>query len=259
MEHSARLSFRTFVYPLLGLLILIGVPCVVNSQMQEDWTESPQEIKILVFSHTRGYRHKNIEKGVATLKELTAKEGFGLLHTEDSLMFRRDILSDYQLVIFLSTTGDVLGPEQEDAFRSYIRNGGNFMGIHAATDTEYDWSWYGDLVGAYFESHPEEQEARVVVADPGHPATEHLPESWTHYDEWYNFKEIRPGLNVLLTLDETTYEGGTNGADHPIAWFREFDGGRMFYTGLGHTKEAFDDPYYRKHLLGGILYCLGRP
>jgi type 1 glutamine amidotransferase len=259
LKHLTRFSRQSHINFLLGLLILFSAPVDLCSQMQARRIESVQDIKILVYTHTRGYRHKSIEKGVATLKELTAGEGFGLVHTEDSLMFRPDTLSEFQLVVFLSTTGDVLGPEQEDAFRSYIQNGGNFMGIHAATDTEYDWKWYGDLVGAYFESHPEQQEARLEVREFEHPSTAHLRKSFTHFDEWYNFKEVRPGLNVLLNLDETSYEGGNNGPDHPIAWYREFDGGRMFYTGLGHTEEAFEDPDFRKHLLGGILYCLGRP
>ncbi len=131
------------------------------------------------------------------------------------------------------------------------------MGIHAATDTEYDWPWYGKLVGAYFESHPAQQRATLKNEAPNHPATAHLPESWDHYDEWYNLRDVQQGLEVLLTLDESSYTGGTNGAEHPISWCHQLSGGRAFYTGLGHTEAAFDDDNFRQHLAGGIRYCLG--
>ena len=155
----------------------------------------------------------------------------------------------------------MLNKEQEDAFKSYINGGGNFMGIHAATDTEYDWPWYGKLVGAYFESHPNDPNVRnatMEVVDRQHPSTSHLGETWERNDEWYNYKNINPDLKVLIKLDESSYEGGTNGDFHPIAWYHEFDGGRVFYTGGGHTEESFDEPDFQKHLLGGIYYCLGR-
>ncbi|MGB5819951.1 MAG: ThuA domain-containing protein [Saonia sp.] len=217
--------------------------------------------QILVFTKTVGFRHKSIEKGVATLQELGATHDFEITHTEDSLQFNNTNLKKYKLVIFLSTTLNVLGEEQEKAFEDYIKSGGSFMGIHAATDTEYDWPWYGQLVGAYFKGHPNNpniREAKISVLDKDHPSTVHLQDTWVRRDEWYNYKSINPNINVLLNLDEGSYEGGTNGANHPIAWYHEYDGGRSFYTGGGHTKKSFDDPYFRMHLLGGIMYCLGR-
>ena len=214
--------------------------------------------QVLVFTKTAGFRHKSIEKGVATLRELGKANRFEITQTEDSLQFRKEALKKYQLVVFLSTTLDVLGEEQEQAFRGYINDGGNFMGIHAASDTEYDWPWYGKLVGAYFKSHPKQQEATLLVVDRKHPSTRHLQPSWDHFDEWYNFKSLNPKVRVVIKLDESSYTGGENGENHPIAWYHEFDGGRAFYTGLGHTEEAYDDPDFRQHLLGGIAYCLGR-
>jgi type 1 glutamine amidotransferase len=151
-----------------------------------------------------------------------------------------------------------LGSEQEEAFKNYINEGGSFMGVHAAADTEYDWPWYGRLVGAYFKSHPKQQKAKIEVVDTNHAATSHLDATWMHFDEWYNYKNIHPELHVLMKLDESSYKGGENGDNHPIAWYHEFDGGRAFYTGLGHTDESYDDPNFRQHLLGGIAYCLGR-
>lgn len=214
--------------------------------------------QLLVFTKANGFRHKSIEKGVATLRNLGLEHNFGVVHTEDSLQFNTENLERYQLVVFLSTTMDVLGPDQETAFKNYINKGGSFMGIHAAADTEYDWPWYGKLAGAYFLSHPKQQEAKIDVVDRSHPSTAHLGDIWLHFDEWYNYKNINPNLHVLMKLDESSYEGGKNGDNHPIAWYHEFDGGRAFYTGLGHTEEAYDNLDFRKHLLGGIEYCLGR-
>ena len=135
------------------------------------------------------------------------------------------------------------------------------MGIHAASDTEYDWPWYGRMVGAYFDSHPNNPNVRTAtleVVNPNHPATSHLDDRWERSDEWYNFREINPDIEVLINLDEDSYEGGTNGEFHPIAWFHEYEGGRVFYTGGGHTSSSFDEPDFQQHLLGGIEYCLNR-
>lgn len=217
--------------------------------------------KILVFTKTAGYRHKSIEKGVLTLKELGAANNFAITQTEDSLQFNTSNLKKYQLVLFLNTTMNVLGENEQKAFENYIKGGGSFMGIHAATDTEYEWPWYGKLVGGYFNGHPNKpnvREAKIDVVDKNHAATKHLDATWTRSDEWYNLKNINPNLNVILNLDETSYEGGTNGENHPIAWYHEFDGGRAFYTGGGHTESSYDEPAFRQHLIGGISWCLGR-
>ncbi|MCW5516357.1 ThuA domain-containing protein [Muriicola sp. Z0-33] len=248
----------------LIILIAIGLCAVYAGDMPEGLSPHPfsgdlnYTDQVLVFTATNGYRHKSIEKGVATLKELGKENDFQVLQTEDSLYFTSENLKKYKLVIFLSTTQDVLGQEQEAAFKQYINDGGSYMGIHAAADTEYEWPWYGKLVGAYFKSHPKQQKARIEVVDKKHPATAHLDTSWMHFDEWYNYKNINPAIKVIMKLDESSYNGGENGENHPIAWYHEFDGGKAFYTGLGHTKEAYDDPAFRKHLLGGINYCLGR-
>ena len=225
----------------------------------EDVPKAPEFV--LVFSKTTGYRHKSIEKGVKTLKELGRQNGFIVLQTETSTDFNPKNLKNYKLVVFLSTTSDILEGNEQTAFENYIKNGGSFLGIHAATDTEYDWPWYGKLVGAYFESHPNNPnilDAKIDVVNKEHPSTAHLKDAWQRSDEWYNFKNLNPDISVLLNLDETSYEGGTNGENHPIAWYHEFDGGRAFYTGGGHTEESFDEPEFRQHLVGAILWCLGR-
>ncbi|MEO0527405.1 MAG: ThuA domain-containing protein [Bacteroidota bacterium] len=214
--------------------------------------------QLLVFTKTEGFRHASIDDGIAALMDLGSDNDFSVTETEDSADFNQENLEKYQLVVFLSTTQDVLNDEQQTVFENYIRSGGSFMGIHAATDTEYDWPWYGQLVGAYFNGHPNVQEASMMVLDRDHPATAHLSDTWMRRDEWYNFRNINPNINVLVNLDETSYSGGENGENHPIAWYHEFDGGRSFYTAGGHTAASFGEPDFRQHLLGGILYCLGR-
>ncbi len=213
--------------------------------------------KILVFTKTAEFRHSSIAKGVATLTTLGQTNNFEVVQTENAADFNTGNLQQYKTVVFLSTTGDVLNNVQQAEFEGYIRAGGSFMGIHAASDTEYDWPWYGQLVGAYFNGHPEIQQASVNVVN-SHPSTSQLPNPWNRTDEWYNFRNINPNINVLLNLDESSYDGGTNGNNHPHAWYHTFDGGRSFYTGGGHADANFDEPDFRAHLLGGILYCLGR-
>jgi type 1 glutamine amidotransferase len=254
---------KTHVKFIAFLLFCISFTGSSQPQMQEENIEVNKEemAQILVFTKTMGYRHKSIEKGVETLKNLGKENSFKITQTEDSLQFNDANLEKYDLVLFLSTTMDVLGTDQEQAFKNYINNGGNYMGIHAASDTEYDWPWYGKLVGAYFTSHPNDpnvREAKMKVVNREHLSTSHLKETWERNDEWYNYKNINPDMNVLIYLDETSYEGGTNGDNHPIAWYYEFDGGRVFYTGGGHTEESYDEPDFQKHLVGGINYCLGR-
>lgn len=215
--------------------------------------------KVLVFSKTAGFRHDSIPEGIAALKELGTPAGIQVTATEEAGQFTTNNLAKYDAVAFLSTTGDVLNADQQTAFENYIKNGGGYMGIHAAADTEYDWEFYGGLVGAYFHSHPAIQQATVRVEDHDHPATAHLDDAWERTDELYNYRtNPREQAKVLATLDETTYEGGTMKGDHPIAWCQSYGGGRSFYTGLGHTKESYADESFRGHLLGGMQYATGQ-
>ncbi|MCC7387580.1 MAG: ThuA domain-containing protein [Phycisphaerales bacterium] len=213
---------------------------------------------VLVYSRTAGFRHDNIPDGIRALQELGETNGFTVDATEDPAQFTPENLDKYGAVVFLSTTGDILNPEQEKAFEGFIAKGRGFVGIHAAADTEYDWPWYGELVGGYFKSHPAVQPADVLVVDPDHPSTRHLPEVWRRTDEWYNYRENPRGtVHVLLDLDESTYQNGGMDGDHPIAWCREFAGGRAFYTGGGHTTESFSEVEFLQHVLGGIRWAAG--
>lgn len=213
---------------------------------------------ILVFSKTAAFRHDNIEKGASTLLALGEKHGFVAEHSEDAAVFNDENLGRYAAVVFLSTTGTILDEEQKAAFMRYIQSGKGFVGIHAASDTEYDWPWYGRLIGGYFMSHPAIQVADIHVINKNHPSTRHLPDVWTRNDEWYDFKDLNSDTEVLMTLDEDSYTGGKMGDYHPLSWYHEYDGGRVFYTALGHTKESFDEPEFLDHILGGIWYAVGR-
>ncbi|WDF80969.1 ThuA domain-containing protein [Mucilaginibacter sp. KACC 22773] len=214
--------------------------------------------KVLVFCKTAGFHHNSIAVGVPAIMKLGAENGFTVDSTTNAEKFTAANLKQYAAVIFLSTTGDVLNDAQQTAFEQYIKAGGGFVGVHAATDTEYDWAWYGKLVGAYFKSHPKQQEAVLHIVDHDFIATKHLPEDWKRWDEWYNYKWIADDLHVLIKIDEKSYTGGENGVNHPMAWYHSFDGGRAFYTELGHTDESYADPLYLKHLLGGIQYAIGK-
>ena len=218
---------------------------------------APEPACVLVFSKAVGFRHGSIEVGVAAVEALGSANGFEVVATEDAVAFTEENLSGFDAVVFLSTTGDVLDDAQQVELERFIQAGGGFVGVHAASDTEFDWPWYGRLVGAYFQSHPRIQAARIQVVDRTHPATEHLGDTWERTDEWYDLRSISPDIDVLITLDESSYEGATTGNPHPIAWSHEVDGGRAFYTGLGHTAESYAEPDFLAHLLGGIEYAIG--
>jgi len=213
---------------------------------------------VLVFSRTAGFRHDSIAAGVAAVASLGEQHGFRVDATEAAAAFTDPNLSRYRVVIFLNTTGDVLDASQQAAFERFVRRGGGFVGVHSASDTEYDWPWYGRLVGAYFKSHPRIQPATLKVVDATHPSTVHLPVEWKRTDEWYNFRhDPAPHGRALLVIDETSYSGGTMRTRHPMAWCQEYDGGRAWYTALGHTIETYGEPLFLEHLLGGIRWAAG--
>ncbi|GAB3444746.1 ThuA domain-containing protein [Actinophytocola sediminis] len=214
---------------------------------------------VLVFSKTAGFRHDAIPTGIQLIRDLGAANNFTVTATEDSSRFTTSTLAQFETVVFLNTTGDVLNDSQQSAFESYIRGGGGYVGIHSAADTEYGWSFYGQLVGAYFSAHPAIQQATVRVENRAHQATQHLGTSWVRTDEWYDFRSnARSSARVLATLDESTYSGGTMGADHPHTWCQVVQGGRSFYTGGGHTQASYSESAFRSLVLGGIRYAASR-
>lgn len=238
------------------MLVLI---VVATSLLLTSCNKNTGTPRILVFTKTAGFHHASIPKGIAAIQKLGQENNFAVDTTVDATWFNDDTLKHYAAVVFLSTTGDVLDQFQEAAFERYIQAGGGFVGIHAATDTEYDWGWYGRMVGGYFNGHPPgTQEAVLDVVDRKDPSTKHLQDTWTRTDEWYNFKKLNPDVHVLVKIDEKSYKGGTNGDDHPMSWYHAYDGGRAWYTALGHTDESYTEPEFLQHILGGIKYAIGK-
>lgn len=216
--------------------------------------------KVLVFSKTDGFRHTSIEAGIASLKKMAAEKGFEVAFTEDAGQFTTNNLKQYAATVWLNTTGDVLNAEQQAEFERYIQSGGGYVGIHAAADCEYEWPWYGKLAGAYFLDHPNPdnvQNGKFYVVKKDHWATKGMPDEFERKDEFYSFKNINPAINVLIKIDEKTYRGGKNGDDHPMSWYHDYDGGRAFYTAMGHTDETFSEPIFLNHIYAGIQYAMG--
>jgi uncharacterized protein len=213
--------------------------------------------RMLVFTRTAGYRHDSIPAAVAAIRDLAARHGIEVDHTEDAGVFRPDDLARFKAVGFVNTTGNVLDREQQRAFEAFVEAGGGYLGIHSAADTGYDWPWYRQLLGGEFKSHPPGLQTGVVrFARPlGAPA----PIAWRVTDEFYDFASRPSGeATVIARLDESTYEGGQMGAEHPIAWCRKVHGGRSWYTGLGHRPELFADPVFLAHLDKGVRYTMSR-
>jgi len=213
--------------------------------------------RVLVFTRTLGFRHASIPVAVAALQRAAARQGMAVDHTEDPARFTASGLRRYRVVVFLSTTGDVLDRDGEAALRGFVEAGGGWVGVHAAADTEDGWPWYETLVGARFARHPAVQRATVRVVDRDHPATKGLPATWVRTDEWYDFRSNpRDRVHVLATLDESTYRGGGMGADHPIAWWHGVGRGRAFYTGGGHTAAAWAEPRFLAHVAGALRWAV---
>ena len=221
-------------------------------------TDQPaQKPTVLVFSLTKGYRHASIKDGIAAIKEMGLTNGFEVDTSENVNSFTTENLKKYKALIFLNPTGsNVFNEEQKQAFKQYINNGGGYVGIHAASDFNYEWEWYGKMVGAYFESHPKVQEAKLNIVAPKNKMVKGLPQPWLHKDEWYNFKSMNTTVKVLIKVDETSYQGGNMKNDHPISWYHEFEGGRVFYTALGHTKECYTDPLFLNHVWAGLKWAM---
>ena len=212
--------------------------------------------KVLIFSATKGFRHKSIPEGVKALQRLAVENKITADASEDPGVFTAENLKKYKGIIFLSTSGSFLNDDQKIEFQSYIRDGGGFMGIHAATTSFYEWEWYNKMIGAWFMNHPRIQPATLMVKDRTHLATRHLNDVWIHTDEWYNFKSINTDISVLITVDERSYTGGQNGDFHPVSWCHKFEGGRVFYTALGHAAETYSDKIFLEHLEGGLKWIL---
>ncbi len=226
-----------------------------------------EQFSALLFSKTAGWHHESINDGVIAIRHLGELHDFKVFWTEDAnRVFKDEELKKYKVVIFLCTTGDILNDEQQAAFERFIRAGGGFVGIHSATDTEYDWPWYTKMVGHMFHIHPPVQTATVQVEDYNFPGMDRFPKRFLTTDEWYQFDASRSDkLHYLLSVDEKTYnthadwgargKGEGMGDFHPIAWYQEYDGGRAFYTALGHLPATYSDQNFMHHVYGGIYWA----
>lgn len=236
--------------------LLFVIVLLFSASWQEAQAQNGPQYRALVFSKTKGFRHQSIPDGVVALKKLARDNIFDIYTTEDEDFITDANLARFDVIILMSTTGTIFNEDQKNSIQKFVQSGKGIVGIHSATDTEYDWPWYTQLIGAQFLNHPHQQTLKLNVIDRNHPATYHLPEKWVWSDEIYAFKNFNPNVRVLITADENTYDAGEGMGDfHPIAWTNEFDGGRIFYTALGHTDWAFQSPDFMKHLLGGIWWA----
>ena len=208
---------------------------------------------VLVITETKGWVHDSIESGLKLIQNIGNKNNFNVYHSDNSSVITYKNLKEIKTIIFLNTTEEILTDVEQKVMESFIKSGKGFVGVHAAADTEYNWQWYGKLVGAYYRNHPEVMNGKILTIN--HKITNHLDSEWEIEDEWYNFDYVNYDINILLHLDEDSYVGGEHPDYHPITWYHEYDGGRSFYTGLGHTKEVYEDERFIKLLEKGILYA----
>lgn len=251
--------FRTMMMFFLTLLFGLLLSGCDSEESTQGIIYEDSEYSFLVFTKTSGWRHDSIEDGKQALMQIAHTNGFSVTFTEEADYFTSPQLAEYDAVVFLNTTETIFEDDQREAFKNYINSGGGFVGVHSASDTEYNWPWYGNLVGAYFDNHPNNpnvREAELIVIDGEHSSTEILPELWIRSDEWYNFSFFSEGINVLIELNTDSYRGSDHPGAHPIAWYHEYDGGRSFYTGLGHTKESYSEELFLQHLEGGLKYAM---
>lgn len=223
------------------------------------------QFRVLLFTKTDGFHHESIQEGVAAVRQLAARHTFAVDWHENASIFTDEGLKKYQCIIFLNTTANILNEEQQSAMERFIKGGKGFVGVHSATDTEYDWPWYNQMIGMMFKIHPAQQTAYLNIMNTDFPGMQGWPKKMLWTDEWYDFKEIlAKDLTYLIKIDEKTYnpyaKWGNNeskgmGDFHPIAWYHNYDGGRAFYTGLGHIGLVYSEPLFLEHLYGGIYWA----
>ena len=243
----------------IGLLIVLGI-----SHSIVGFPGEPQNV-LIYTKNGEGYVHENIEASVIALEKICAAEGILTEVSDQPSVFTRENLDRFDAVIFSNSNNEGFDTEvQKKAFQDYIRSGGGFMAVHSANATERNWPWYWAMVGGKFIRHAPHQEFDVLVTDTAHPSTSHLPARWTVKDECYYSYQLNPDIHVLLSADLNTvedegkkeYPGETFGKQFPLCWCHHFEGGRQWYTALGHDPWFYDDPLFIRHLRGGLLWVL---
>ncbi|WP_337041395.1 ThuA domain-containing protein [Emticicia sp. 17c] len=250
MKHSNSLK----AVILLLLAFTFSVTCFAQRK----------QFRVLLFSKTDGFHHESINEGVTAIKGLAERHFFSVDWQENASIFNEKALANYDVVLFLNTTGNILTPEQQTAFEKFIQSGKGYVGIHSASDTEYDWEWYTKMVGMMFKIHPTIQTAYLKVEDKNFPGMERFPAKLLWTDEWYEFGPAKSkDLHFLVSIDEKSYNPNVKWGDnegkgmgfHPISWYHNYDGGRAFYTAMGHVPQTFSDQTFLDHIYGGIYWA----
>ena len=248
---------KAWKFYMLFLLVVTGASISALAQQKQ--------FKVLLVTTTRGWHHESLHYGVLAIEQLGIKNFFDVVLWEDPNGFTDKYLEQFQAVIFLNTTGDIFDSVQQKVMERFIESGKGFVGIHSASDTEYDWDWYTKLVGRMFHIHPVIQTARLNIIDSSFPGLQGFTGNKLWTDEWYEFgPEKIKGLNYIMAVDETSYNPIVNWGDkkgvgmgklHPVAWYHNYDGGRGFYTSLGHMPAIFSDPSFLNFLYAGIFWA----
>jgi len=254
---------------LAGIILFVALLMACSSAKQTagnnggktDW----KKIHVLVYTKNgKGYVHENIAPAVASIKQLGIQQGFSVEVSDNPADFNDDNLKKYNALIFNNTNNGVFDTdEQKVALMRYIQAGGGFVGLHSATGTERSWAWFKRLIGASFQRHAKHQPFKEIIIDNTNPSTNFLPHTWEQDDECYFFKEVNPDLHVLMAHDLSTLLDDKDkpdfyGASSPSVWCHEFDGGREWYTSLGHDSATYFKPDFQKHILGGIEWVIGQ-
>jgi uncharacterized repeat protein (TIGR03806 family) len=253
-QHTLRVSLAD------GANKDVGVPRVEKFRVSCG-TTCP---KVLVFSKTSGFRHDSIAAGIAMVKQIAADNGYTVTASEDSSLFTTANLANYSTIVFMNTTGDVFDGDQQVAFQAYVEGGGGFVGTHSAADTEHGWNWYKDtlLGGGEFDHHGDGiPKAKVVIEKPTNALVNHIGTEWTLSDEWYFWKNnprAFSSVEVLGTLDRSSYTSNYPVADHPVIYTNKIGKGRIFYTAVGHVESNFADPNMVEMIRKAIEWTSGQ-
>jgi hypothetical protein len=249
-------------YPRRLLGLLAGITAVATIAPAAAEARQP---RVLLFSHSTGYRHASIEPGIAAIQGLGAREKIAIVPSADPNIFSAESLKGFDAIILLSTSTDPKKPESEwfqgarrTALQSFVRRGGGIVAIHAASDSHYHWPWYLKMIGGHFASHPEgTPQGTLRVVDRKHPATKGVDPTMRRVDEWYYFDDYNPEAHVLVTLDPASI-GQKDVNPNPVSWAHHYEGGRVFYTAMGHTVESYSDRNFLTHLAGGLRWVMGK-
>ena len=245
----------------LPLLLLFAVFSLAPASASARVRAAPGAI--LIYSGTTGYRHDSIPAAIQAVTSIAKRIGLAAVSSEDPAVFSTESLKRFQVIVLLSCTTDPKNPASEwlvgdrrTALQQFVHRGGGIVAIHAAADSHYNWPWYGHLIGAHFARHPQgTPTGEVHVVDRSHPATAGLTPTLRRTDEWYYFDDYDPTSHLLVTVDPASI-GEKDVNPNPMSWTRAVDGGRVFYTAMGHNKESYSDPWFLRHIADGLDWVL---